>query len=817
MKGWLLLVGQLCFAAVACLMTATSARAETHIVRLYDFYYEPQHLEVTQGDTVRFVWADAFHDAVAGAPPGLEQLSYQFAFQTPIDDGLPFSRDVVFTRDLLINFPAPNNRYDYYCTPHFVSGMVGSITVERTEQAFVARPEGLQVLPALDTAATANCSGTLNGDESELSISCSHTASGVTKAEIRQGFPGENGTTICSLTTGATVTGTCTLTQTQANDLWDGRYYLLITTTAHPEGELRGQLLRAATERTISGRVVRFGGEPLAGVTVYAGDQSALTDDDGVYSITGVSSGIYYLEAMKSGYAIRPDEGVSPAMVNANNPTNRNFTAVPGRIECETDSDGDGVCDEQETIDGSDPTDRGSYRVYLERPIRVLWNGFIGILNIAALLNRSEQAVPVTLRLHDITGAIVHEEQRTLAARGETDIIINDLPGFQAESFGLLTIDVADEHQDAIDGQIFYYRNGQTGDYEFTFGVPFMPPTRGTSAVGFNTFNPSRNPTESQDLVAQWLALVNLDATTTRSFTVRRVDQAGSVLGEQTVAVSPLGRVDLEAGHVFPGPDRVGAHFIVPESDDVPYLAQLYRYGGNAPAGFSPTQYRFAFPLLAKAGSGQPQFAPISRGGGAENWVEVLNTLDEPITASVAVYDTAGTLLSEQSVPLEARAQQHINAGQFLPEGGSGYVRASGSKSGSLVGQSMFYFRDVTSGSVTAMYGSPLREQHGSEVYGSYNLFLGMSNWLKINNTSDSTIVATVSVYPPTGSPNVRMVELAPRAGVDLGLHESQFGTAPDSFGLVQVETNGSALTEVLRLRMTTSGAVDFAAPTPMR
>jgi hypothetical protein len=62
----------------------------------------------------------------------------------------------------------------------------------------------------------------------------------------------------------------------------------------------------------------------------------------------------------------------------------------------------------------------------------------------------------------------------------------------------------------------------------------------------------------------------------------------------------------------------------------------------------------------------------------------------------------------------------------------------------------LFYFRSSATGSVTTLYGSAARETFGKELYGSYNLFLGMYNWLKLTNTQDEPINVTMTVYRGT-------------------------------------------------------------------
>jgi hypothetical protein len=103
------------------------------------------------------------------------------------------------------------------------------------------------------------------------------------------------------------------------------------------------------------------------------------------------------------------------------------------------------------------------------------------------------------------------------------------------------------------------------------------------------------------------------------------------------------------------------------------------------------------------------------------------------------------------------------------------------------------------------------------DLMGSYNLNLSMYNWLRIFNASGAWQVITVKVYNTNGVPNTRQIELPANNGIDLGIHEyTNYGTTADTYGLVDVQGT-QLLTELLRIRPTTAGTIDFAAPTKVR
>ena len=81
---------------------------------------------------------------------------------------------------------------------------------------------------------------------------------------------------------------------------------------------------------SVSGRVTDGGGQPLAGVTVYAGaGRTVTTDGDGAYTITGLTAGTYTLTPSKDGYTF------SPASLTVTVPpdaTGQDFAGAPSLV-----------------------------------------------------------------------------------------------------------------------------------------------------------------------------------------------------------------------------------------------------------------------------------------------------------------------------------------------------------------------------------------------------------------------------------------------------------------------------------------------------
>ena len=452
----------------------------------------------------------------------------------------------------------------------------------------------------------------------------------------------------------------------------------------------------------------------------------------------------------------------------------------------------------------------------LTSPIYVLWNGFLDMTNILEIVNKGSAPVNATITMYDIQGNAGNAFSITLAAQGQRDIIINELSQFSENSYGILKIEWSSGD---IDGRVSFYRLSSSGggnDYEFSFATPFENSLSGVTYVSFNTFQPSRNTTETNYVVTNWLSIVNLDTESSHDFTVNRFSQSGALLSTEVVSVPAFGRRDIDGGHGL-GASVVGLNQIVPEGANVPYKALLVRYGANATSGQNPTSYSFAFPLLAKAAGGTQQWVPISSGSGGTNWVEIINTTSEPITGTVSFFDNQGSQIYtiNATLDLDAYEQVHINASSMLDTGASGAALISTGTSGQVVGQSMFYFYE-SSGSISAMYGSQLSSAKSGTLIGSWNLYLGMYNWLRVFNTGATSQDVTVTVWHDGSSTN-KSIRLQAQSGIDLGLHEtSTYGNETNSYGIVTVNAQ-NIISELLRIKPTSSGGIDFALPTKMR
>jgi len=286
------------------------------------------------------------------------------------------------------------------------------------------------------------------------------------------------------------------------------------------------------------------------------------------------------------------------------------------------------------------------------------------------------------------------------------------------------------------------------------------------------------------------------------------------------VNVLPFGRADIDGGHSLAGPDTVGYHKVIPSDITAEYIALVTRFGGDAPLGFAPSEFKFAFPLSARLGQSDPIFLSISRKFNETNWIEVVNILDSSVMATINYYAADGRILESVDAMIPANAQMHFNASERLPENGTGFAMIIPRVQRSIIAQSMGYLREVSSGSVTSVYGAQARRAVPCVQSGSYNLFLGMENWLLLGNPTNETVETLLKLTGP-GMDQEKTILLPPKSSQFLPIHDgTQYGTSSDTYGLLAIYPKDPSVrlfAQVLRLRFRADNSTDFSAPLPVR
>ncbi|MCB9914934.1 MAG: hypothetical protein H6828_07265 [Planctomycetes bacterium] len=111
--------------ASALLALSALGSANTIIVNQVNVSWSPANVTINLGDTVRWVRNSGTHDVCEGTDGTVDgdEAFYQLL------DGINSTFEVTFDATFLAAHPRPGNKYDYFCSPHFFLGMVGTVTV----------------------------------------------------------------------------------------------------------------------------------------------------------------------------------------------------------------------------------------------------------------------------------------------------------------------------------------------------------------------------------------------------------------------------------------------------------------------------------------------------------------------------------------------------------------------------------------------------------------------------------------------------------------------------------------------------------------
>lgn len=532
------------------------------------------------------------------------------------------------------------------------------------------------------------------------------------------------------------------------------------------------------------------------------------------------------------GFGDDSDEDGIPDVIEGENDTDLDGT--PDVFDVDTDDDG--LLDAEECpsgppcpdTDGDGIADVFQYSINdfsLRSPVYAAWNGMLQQINVATLINTAENSVDATVRLLDIDGEELSATTLGIPAKGQVDVLLNDLSGFASESYGTVVISFP---SGALDGHIAYYRpRSEHGrkraddPFDFAFAIPFENRRQGTMQAIFDTIQPSIDPLSAGDEVAHWIQILNGDGLP-REFTVKLYDAWGAELSSRQVTVPANGRRDLSAGHESPGPGAVGLVEVIPTVARTMYNATLHYYGADAPPLTEAGSYSFASGVQARPGSTRKQYTTVTAGRGAVTWLAVANTSNTDGAARITITDPAGAVRSSETVYLPARGQTHIRSDLLLEQDDSALVQIEPLSGARVVARSASYYSDED-GHTLAMTSVPSRESTASAKHGSFNSFFEQLHWVKAFNTSDHEQRLTLRVYSRLGE-ELGSAELVVDGGkgrvFELSWLET-FSTLPrDTYGFVEITGTNTVplLAEILRVRGAgPSGYVFGAELQPLR
>ena len=458
-----------------------------------------------------------------------------------------------------------------------------------------------------------------------------------------------------------------------------------------------------------------------------------------------------------------------------------------------SDSDGDKVEDGQESLDGTDPLDAGSFSRPLPTLLCAEWNGFLGgMFNILEHTNLSSKTIRVSTVLYDIEGNPLSETSFSLKANNQYDLLVHDLKGWELNRIGRICSSHNGQPGD-LDGRMVYYKpetNLDTGKtFEFAFALPFQNSVSGNQFVSFNTFQPSFDPADQNNLVANWIQITNQTNRKQRG-TVVFYNADGKIIGDDTILLSPSARADV-AGHQF-GSNQVGLVEWIPEDPKAAFALRNVRYLYDNPNLVD--SFSTAYQLSGEKGSGQALIVPLSTQG-KTSVLEISNTLDLQLSVDFSIMTSLGTELKRVQLKFPGHATRHFVLDEIL-RGASGVAIISSSQKNSLIATAMEYARTPT-GKISYMYGIQALEAQGSTMTGSYNTFLEQKSLLLVTNISDSPQKFSLSLTRVGGqvislSNGLRERTVPAHGMVEIDLNELE---GANKYGIVEMNIYPNLLT----------------------
>ncbi len=471
------------------------------------------------------------------------------------------------------------------------------------------------------------------------------------------------------------------------------------------------------------------------------------------------------------------------------------------------DSDNDGITDGQEVSDGTNPNDKGSSLPVLQTTLCAEWNGFLGMYNILEHVNLSGGELGITTSLYDIKGNKQDAKDFKLKKGRQFDVLVHDMKGRNPNSYGLVCSNYSGNAGD-LDGRMVYYRyNNGKGKTEFAFAMPFLNPRSGEQIMPFNTYQPSLDTKDANNLVANWIQISNISDKMQKG-TLYFHGFEGSELHAFPITLPAHARYDAP-GHYFGG-SVVGIVRWVPDDAEAEFQVRNVRYLYDNAVGAD--SFDTAFQLEGAIGTGELITAPLDTRG-ASSIVEIANTTDNEIRVAVKVYEAhGGDPLYNKTIKLAKYASYHLITDQILG-GKEGIVMLDGNAPNSVIATVMQYGRTPTLG-IQYMYGIQAKSPLGSVLKSSYNTFLNQGCSLLLVNPGNSATKATITLVRYDGTSPVAPYEVTiPAHGLwneDICSKDNK-----DVYGVatVQPATANSLYGTVVRL-----GEKDqYRFPTPVR
>ncbi|MCB0322303.1 MAG: fibronectin type III domain-containing protein [Bdellovibrionales bacterium] len=476
------------------------------------------------------------------------------------------------------------------------------------------------------------------------------------------------------------------------------------------------------------------------------------------------------------------------------------------------DTDNDGVHDGQEVMDGSDPVDAGSVQERLATKVCSEWNGFFGMYNYKEHVNLSGSTRTVEIRLYGIDGVALGSDSFRVEPGAQFDYPVHQLEGFAANAYGRVC-SIHDGREGDMDGRMVHYLPDPLhGGYQFAFSMPQANGKTGKQFVPFNTFQPSLDPADQENLVANWIQLTSLNDTASQGRLIF-YGMDGRPIGDsegEVLTLAPGERVD-RAAHVF-GANHIGLVEWRPLKPHTQFLFRNVRYLYDNPGTIN--SFDTAFQITALKGSGRLLTVVLDTRS-ASSVLEVMNTSEHTTDAMIRVFRADGTEVAAYDFrgteALPAKSSRHLIMDEVLGADQTGIATIQGSSRSSIAAIAMQYARNERA-SVHYMYGLQAVEPRGSVLRGSWNSYLSQESTLVLSNPTDQLQTITLTVAYSSGARTLEGMErtIPPKGFVEIGLNEF---IDDDQYGVVTVQADPNRIVGwALRSR-----AGEYVIPTPVR
>ena len=482
------------------------------------------------------------------------------------------------------------------------------------------------------------------------------------------------------------------------------------------------------------------------------------------------------------------------------------------------DSDGDGITDIQEELDATNALDSGSYKATLGQKVCSEWNGFLSPMpNIMEHINVGDNKLNVKTTLYNSSGQVESSTNFAVQRGKQVDLAIHDMTGWAQNQLGR----VCSTHngtEGSLDGGMVYYKWSESTismapeDIQFAFAMPFSNGVAGTQGVSFNTYQPSLAPEDSENLVANWLQISNLEDTKQAGF-LRLYDISGKLLHEESLVLAPNSRQDYPA-HQF-GRNLVGLATWSAKNSSAKSKLQNIRYlYDNAHLNNS---FSSAFQLEGAAGTGEHLAAVLDTSIGSAI-LEIMNISAEKVKVKLNLYDANGFSKDSTNISLAPHSSHHYIADNVLA-GKLGLAVVKANTKNSIAAVAMHYGR-YESGKVKYLYGIQAKAPQGSILRGSYNTYLGQKCRAILLNPTSENQTATLEMQRSDGS-NIPLsnlsrnrsdVNIPARGALDIDICSND---GPNNYGVVTV--TASTANAIIGTMLREGGIDHYRFPTPLR